>query len=257
MQLIVISPEHDHPRERAVLAELFAAGLERFHVRKPHASVAELEAYLTGISVMYRSRVILHQHHELVDPLGLGGRHWRDDRNPGAPPVMGGMGSLRRRSRIHGPDVRATVTSRSCHDLATLHASFGHCDSVFFGPVFPSISKPGYGPTTSETGEALGAILHYRRVEDRRTAVIAIGGIDVETAPRALALGFDGVAVLGAIWQADDPVGAFRTLQQTLAGRGPRSGAREPDGPARALVSLTPLACGVQSGATRPSRSTR
>jgi thiamine-phosphate pyrophosphorylase len=112
-----------------------------------------------------------------------------------------------------GQPNETTFTSRSCHDLAALRASLGQYDSVFFGPVFPSISKPGYGPTTSEIGEALGAMLHFRMAEERRTAVIAIGGVDVATAPQALALGFDGIAVLGAVWQAADPVVAFRGLQ--------------------------------------------
>lgn len=201
MTIVLISPEHDHPREHAVLAELFAAGLLRFHVRKPHASAPELERYLQAIPAEFRSRVVLHQHHELVDRFSLGGRHWRDEPTSVETPYL--------------PN-GITFTSRSCHDLATLRASLGHFDSVFFGPVFPSISKPGYGPTTSEIGEALGALLHFRTAEERRTAVIAIGGIDADTAPRALALGFDGVAVLGAVWQADDPVAAFRALHSIV-----------------------------------------
>jgi thiamine monophosphate synthase len=38
----------------------------------------------------------------------------------------------------------------------------------------------------------------------------------VENIPHCRALGFDGVAVLGAIWQAADPVRAFVRLQTTL-----------------------------------------
>lgn len=204
MKLVAISPERDHPREHALLTHLFVAGLERFHVRKPHAAAAELESYVRQIPAEYWSRVVLHQHHELVDRLGLGGRHWRDDAaSPAVAPHL-------------GQPQRTTFTSRSCHDLATLRASLGRYDSVFFGPVFPSISKPGYGPTTSEIGEALGALLTLRTPEERRTVVIAIGGIDSDTAPRALALGFDGVAVLGAVWQAEDPVAAFLGLRSIV-----------------------------------------
>jgi thiamine-phosphate pyrophosphorylase len=204
MKLILISPETDHPREHAVVAELFAAGLERFHVRKPHATITHLAAYLERIPVESRSRIVLHHHHELVAALGLGGRHWRDDRGAGTAPVGATSGA---------GEARETLTSRSCHDLATLRSCMGNFDSVFFGPVFPSISKPGYGPATSQIGEALGAILRLRSAEERRTEVIALGGITADTAPRALALGFDGVAVVGAVWQASDPVAAFRALR--------------------------------------------
>src|SRR5947209_3397705 len=79
MKLVVISPEHNDPREIAVLAALLAAGLERYHVRKPHWSAAQLETWLRMLPSEWRSRLVLHSHHELVATLGLGGRHWRDD----------------------------------------------------------------------------------------------------------------------------------------------------------------------------------
>jgi thiamine-phosphate pyrophosphorylase len=199
MQLVVISPEGDDPREHAVLGELFATGLERYHVRKPRASATELETWIQRVPVLWRPRLVLHQHHELVSEFGLGGRHWKDE--PNAPSSRMGRGLI----------------SRSCHDLPRLRTALGTYDSVFFGPVFASLSKPGYGPTNAQIGEDLSTILHTRTAAERRTAVLAIGGISVDTAPRALALGFDGVAVLGAVWQAADPVGAFRELQCALS----------------------------------------
>lgn len=209
MNLAVVSPEYDHPHEYTVLSELFAAGLERFHLRKPRSSRSELVGYLERIPREWRSQIVLHQHHDLVETFGLGGRHWRDD---GTAPTGGRVFS-------DGATTSAVpgLTSRSCHDLATLRAALGHYDSVFFGPVFPSISKSGYQPSTSQTGEALGAILSARTESERRTTVLAIGGIDEETAVRALALGFDGVVVLGAVWLADNPVGAFRALRSAVS----------------------------------------
>jgi thiamine-phosphate pyrophosphorylase len=83
--------------------------------------------------------------------------------------------------------------------------------------MFPSLSKPGYGPGERFSHPGIFGLLASRTSAERRTAVLALGGITVETAPRALALGFDGVAVLGAIWQAHDPVRAFTGLQNSLA----------------------------------------
>jgi thiamine-phosphate pyrophosphorylase len=202
MSLVLISPERDDLRELAVLDSLFAAGLERYHVRKPHASAAQLEAWLRQMPASWRPKLILHQHHELVDVLGLGGRHWRDQAPTGPDPQTHARGGL---------------TSRSCHDIARLRAALGSYDSVFFGPIFPSISKPGYTPTQSDIGEAVGAVLHTRTAAERRTTVIAIGGMTADTVPRALALGFDGIAVLGAVWQAPDPVTAFIEIQRSVA----------------------------------------
>jgi thiamine-phosphate pyrophosphorylase len=200
MKLIVITPEAINPREPAALVALFAAGLERCHVRKPSASRDELATWLRAVPAEFRPRLVLHQHHELVPELGLGGRHWRDDpQTPLIPPAGGGF------------------TSRSCHDPATLRAALGRYDSVFFGPVFPSISKPGHGPRADFSPEKISFLLAGRTAAERRTSVIALGGITLENASRCGALGFDGVAVIGTIWQSADPVLAFAQLQLSLA----------------------------------------
>ena len=200
MKLVVISPVHDDRREIAVLGGLFAAGLERYHVRKPHASATKLAAWLGAIPAEWRARIVLHQHHELVDQFGLGGRHWRDDAAAPPSPLRAGK-----------------VASRSCHDFPTLRAALGHYDSVFFGPAFPSVSKPGHGPREGISFDEISALLAARTADERRTRVLALGGITAKNAPRALALGFDGVAVLGAIWQATVPARAFAKLQDSLA----------------------------------------
>ena len=208
MKLVVISPEDSDPREPAVLAALFAAGLERYHVRKPAWSHARLESWLHELPERWRSRVVLHQHHELVDACGLGGRHWRDDGNAGVPPA-----SL----QIAGPGPALPgITSRSCHDLLALRRSLGLYASVFMGPIFASVSKAGYGPGDAAALHEVSALLGSRTAGERRTTVLALGGITPERVGEAHALGFDGVAVLGAIWGAADPVRAFGDFQEAL-----------------------------------------
>jgi thiamine-phosphate pyrophosphorylase len=204
MKLAVISPEHDDPRETAVLGGLLTSGLERYHVRKPHWPAARLEAWLCALPAEWYSRLVLHQHHELVAKFGLGGRHWRDEKGGAACPqdALSALGTT-----------RSTLTSRSCHDLATLRTALGKYDSVFFGPVFPSISKPGYGAGDNFSTNGLSALLAQRTPVERHTHVLALGGITAERLPQVRALGFDGVGVLGAIWQSDDPVAAFLELQ--------------------------------------------
>lgn len=229
MKPVVISPEHDDPREVAILAQLFAAGLDRYHVRKPHASLPQLESWLRALPTAWHSRLALHQHHALVATLNLGGVHWRD---PGTPPP----------SRPASPDPalgRSGFASRSCHDLATLRAALGRYDAVFFSPVFPSLSKPGHAPGPDASFDELAALLARRTADERRTAVLALGGITAETAPRALGLGFDGVAVLGAIWQAADPRRAFLELTSVLEESNAARGRARPS-PAAASTDSTP-----------------
>jgi thiamine-phosphate pyrophosphorylase len=207
MKLVVISPEQDDPRETAVLGALFASGLERYHVRKPHWPAAQLETWLRTLPEEWRPRLVLHQHHELVAKFNLGGRHWRDEK--------GGAPCPQRAESVLGTS-RSTFTSRSCHDLATLRAALGRYDSVFFGPVFPSFSKPGYGPHDNFSTSELPTLLALRTSDERRTTLLALGGITAARLPQVRALGFDGVAVLGAVWQADDPVAAFCETQDAV-----------------------------------------
>lgn len=199
MKLVIITPEALEPHEPAALAALFAAGLERCHVRKPSATREELAAWLRAIPEEFRSRLVLHQHHDLMAELSLGGRHWRDDgRAPRIPPKD------------------ESFNSRSCHDLASLRDTFGCYDSVFFGPVFPSISKPGHGPAGQWTQESLSLLLRHRTIAERRTRVIALGGVTAENGAQCRSLGFDGIAVIGAVWHAADPLRAFAKLQLSL-----------------------------------------
>jgi thiamine-phosphate pyrophosphorylase len=206
--ITVLSPEGDDPREGVVLAALFSAGLERYHVRKPVWSAVRLEAWLRAIPVEWYPRLVLHQHHHLVTTLGLGGRHWRD--------MPGDAGASAAVAPGDGQAGYGVLTSRSCHDLATLRASLERYDSIFFGPVFPSVSKPGYGPKGNIPPHELTSLFAGRTDAQRRATVLALGGITAETAAQAIALGFDGVAVLGAVWQSGDPVCTFTAIRESV-----------------------------------------
>lgn len=212
MKLVVISPEREDPREAAVLGGLLAAGLECYHVRKPHWSARQLEAWLRALPADWRPRLVLHSHHELADQFGLGGRHWRD---------TGGEGRgvpaepLKQAIPPHSLPYPG-ITSRSCHDLPTLRAALGRYDAVFFGPIFPSISKADYGPSSDFSPKEVSMLLAQRSVEERRTVVFALGGVAARNLLQIAALGFDGAAVLGAVWQAADPLAAFHELQNVL-----------------------------------------
>jgi thiamine-phosphate pyrophosphorylase len=62
----------------------------------------------------------------------------------------------------------------------------------------------------------LYSLLNSRTPDERRTTVLALGGVTAGRLPQIRALGFDGVAVLGAVWQAEDPVAAFCELQDAV-----------------------------------------
>lgn len=78
VQLVLITPPATVPREHAVLRALFNRGLPTLHLRKPGATAAELRAYLQELPPQHLGRVVTHQHHFLVEELGLKGIHYRE-----------------------------------------------------------------------------------------------------------------------------------------------------------------------------------
>lgn len=79
-------------------------------------------------------------------------------------------------------------------------------DYVTLSPVFTSASKPEYGPALGLEGLAAA-------VQRAAVPVIALGGIDGPDAVRACReAGAAGVAVMGGLMRADDPIRWVRSL---------------------------------------------
>lgn len=202
MKLTIISSESDIPRETELVRSLFRAGLQRFDLRKPAWSAQGVESFLGTLSAGERARLVIHSHPGLAARWGLGGTHEPDQGEVLAKPVAS-----------------FGLTSRACHDLKTLSAALGRYDAVVVSPLFESISKPGYGPSKKFTLPELKALLNQRTPPRRRTVVYALGGITAANTMECGELGFDGVMVLGAIWNSNDPLEAFLRLKE-VCGRG-------------------------------------
>ena len=215
MKLIVISPEAEDPREHSTLAELFAAGLTTYHLRKPTWSRDHLAAWLHALPAKFHSRIVLHSHHDLTTEFAVGGLHDRDDSEGMAGPLGSPRTPSAQRTPNGAPSGRALpaiLRSRAVHDAVMLRASLESYDRLLVSPISPSFSKPGHAPDARLASAELKSVLAL----PHRAEVIALGGIDVSRIPACCELGFDGVAALGAIWQSVDPVRSFTELQNTL-----------------------------------------
>ncbi|MEU7930312.1 thiamine phosphate synthase [Micromonospora echinofusca] len=103
------------------------------------------------------------------------------------------------------PPPRLGLVGRSCHDRAEL-ARLTTEDYATLSPVYPTSTKPGYGPPLRPDG--LGALIRHSPVP-----VLALGGVRSPGQVAAcVEAGAVGVAVLGAIMRADDPEAAAATL---------------------------------------------
>ncbi|WP_194821768.1 thiamine phosphate synthase [Micromonospora sp. S-DT3-3-22] len=123
------------------------------------------------------------------------------------------------------PPPAVGLVGRSCHDAAEL-ARLGTEDYVTLSPVWPTRSKPGYGPPLCPDGLR-------RLVRLSPVPVLALGGIETpEQVTACVEAGAAGVAVLGAIMRAADPTAVAAALtgvfDQLTALAAPRPTPRTP-----------------------------
>ncbi|MDA0347481.1 MAG: thiamine phosphate synthase [Verrucomicrobia bacterium] len=199
-EIIVLSPETHYLDEAAWVVKLFEAGLSRFHLRKPGMDDDALSQYIQGIPKEWRAKLVVHQAYDLVNQFGLGGRHIKDD-----------VTQLECVGLWQDSCSKGQSLSRSVHRLGDLDGSLNQWDYLFLSPVFPSISKAGYKPSW-EIAELRSALLSFKRVCS--TQVYALGGIEPSTISSCHEMGFDGVALLGAIWQSSNPLESFLKLKE-------------------------------------------
>lgn len=186
--IILISPEEDHPEEWSLLTAFFEAGLETFHLRKPHASKSEIKNYLNNIPKEFHHRIMLHQHHDLIDEFNLKGLHFPANKREEATHYKG-------------------FKSTSFHDLETLKNCKAHFRYAFLSPIFPSISKANYQKAWNVSE------LKFT-IQKAAFPIIALGGINKENIQKSMELGFNGVAVLGTIWQNECPTKEWENLSK-------------------------------------------
>ena len=111
--------------------------------------------------------------------------------------------------RAAGP---AVAVGRSVHTVdAAIAAAREGADRIVAGTIFASPSHPDREPAGTALLEEIRAALG-----DSRPSLYAIGGIDERRVESAVRAGADGVAVIGALWDSDDPAAEARALLDAL-----------------------------------------
>lgn len=199
-RLIAITPPYFYPGEADRIAEALASRFDRVHIRKPGSTAEDFERLLAAIPPRLLPRISIHDHFQVAAKYGVGGVHL-NRRNPATPDGWDG------------------ILSVSTHDPSVARQAIGHgCSYVFLSPVFPSFSKPGYGPTQpiAELKTGIGG------------SVYALGGVTFESLPELEAAGFGGAAMLTEAWRRPVPMDAFRLqlITHPRPGLGVAEGAR-------------------------------
>lgn len=189
--MIVITNPSAIADEISSIDSLFKEGLSLLHIRKPNFSAIEIAQFIHQVKVEYRNCLVLHHHHDLAEDFGINRIHFSE------------------KNRENSFSIRSdqNIFSTSTHSIEDFNSLENDFDYAFLSPVFTSISKENYHPKTN-LFEALQSRTNHN------TKVIALGGIDSKNIKKAFENGFDDVALLGSIWNNENPIKQFKLCQQ-------------------------------------------
>ncbi|MBW3518594.1 thiamine phosphate synthase [Flavobacterium sp. NKUCC04_CG] len=189
--MIVISNPTAIPNEITRIKELFAAGLNCFHLRKPQLTAKQLSLLLEQIGLENHSKIVLHQHFSLTNYFNIHQIHWNTDL----------------RSQLDPSYYKSLSLSTSTHSIAEFNGLSKDFKKAFISPIFPSISKTNYQVDTNWK-------LELAKRSNYHTKLIALGGISPLTIPSLNSYAFDDFALLGTIWNTEQGYKNFKTCQQ-------------------------------------------
>jgi thiamine-phosphate pyrophosphorylase len=184
--------------EATIIQQLFAEGLEYFHLRKPDADEQAVRQLIEAIPAVYHNRIVMHGFFHLMEAYDIRRWHFREAHRQAT-----AVETLAQEKD------KGYILSTSVHDLTTLQQLPPLFAYTFFSPVFDSISKQGYKGVVDDE--------FYLGQEYKSVPVIALGGIDTGNIQKVVEMNFDGAAVLGAIW--NEPANAienFKLLQKEI-----------------------------------------
>jgi len=192
--MIVITNPADIKNETNMIHSLFEEGLSLLHIRKPDFSKLEMAAFIHQIKLEHRNKLVLHHHYVLAEDFGINRIHFPENERKSSLDFTPFLKS----------DKHKSTSTHAIEDFNSLENEFEY---AFLSPVFKSISKENYHPKTN-LFEALKSRSNFN------TKVIALGGIDPDNLAKTLENGFDNVALLGTVWNHENPIKQFKLCQQ-------------------------------------------
>jgi len=185
MMLVVVSNPTAVANEAQIINRLFDEGLAHFHLRKPEWTEQEIASLIKQINPEYYSKIAMHQHHHLGNTFGIKRLHYTEHIR------------IATDVEVFNEQIKnGFILSTSIHTISTYYDLPEQFKYTFLGPVFGSISKLNYK-----------AIDENKRIMEQAktsTKLIALGGITEVNGHLPFEWGFDGIAVLGSIWEEEN-----------------------------------------------------
>lgn len=191
--IIVITPEEFVQNETELINELFQEGLDFLHIRKPFINSKEMKDFIQKIDLKFHHQLVLHSHYDLAKDFYISRFHFRE---------------IDRQNELYKSFADKTI-STSVHDIEAFNDLNKDWKYAFISPVFPSISKKGYGENSTILND-------IKKRDNSNVKLIALGGINENNINEVFDNDVDGVALLGAIWESDEPLNVFKKCRQNV-----------------------------------------
>lgn len=192
MKWIVITLPDFIENESTYINQLFKAGIDLLHLRKPESNIEECKRLIQEIDKKWHKKIVVHDHFELCQEFHLHGIHL-NRRNHEIPEGFQGSISQSCHSFKEVEQALQTISPKNKDEKSAILKPV--CHYVFLSPIFDSISKKGYKHSFSnkDLEEAgINGIINER--------VVALGGVTPEYIPQLRAWNFGGAAFLGDVW---------------------------------------------------------
>lgn len=191
--IIVITPEEVIQNETELINELFHERLDLLHIRKPFINSEEIAEFIQKIDSEFHHQLVLHSHYDLAENFNISRLHFRE---------------IDRQKELYKSFTDKTI-STSVHVIETFNELNGDWEYSFISPVFTSISKKGYGENSTILND-------IKKRAHSNVKLIALGGINENNIHKVFDSEVDGVALLGAIWESEEPLNVFKECRKNV-----------------------------------------
>ena len=191
--IIVITPEDKVKNETGLINELFQQGLDLLHIRKPFINSVEMADFIQNINSEFHHQLVLHGHYDLAKDFNISRFHFRE---------------IDRQNELYKSFLDKTI-STSVHNIETFNQLSEDWEYAFISPVFPSISKKGYGENSTILND-------IKKRDNPNVKLVALGGINEKNINEVFESKVDGVALLGAIWESEEPLNVFKKCRKNV-----------------------------------------
>lgn len=204
--LIVFSPCRVISGEAEMVNELFASGMDFYHVRKSDGNSEKVKRFLSSIDSRWYDRLVIHSHFSLLDEFPFQAVHISADKKDS---LLYKLFVLNPLVKKH-PDIWRATTINSLEEFRKPLTTYRY---VFLNGVFNKVAFDH--AALAYTKASLENRLHHSQ-----TPVIAKGMITENSIKQAMDLGFSGVALQEDFWSNPDPVNHFLKVKSWIKSQG-------------------------------------